>query len=145
MLKDDIALIGPGVEQILGESFDLDVMLQYPAWTWEDRDLSNPPWLCGGGVPVFKGVYETWAIVNPWLIDNMTAKVGIIRSVRELHREWAIHHGVRRLQCIMQADFREGVSWMRALQYEYESTMYDYGEDGRHMYRFVWRAKEFGL
>lgn len=114
----------------------------HPSWTWTDS--KGVVLLCGGYVPVWAGLAESWAMVSRELADSLDKKA-ILQSVYESHQQISIALRYRRIQADVRTGWRQGAALVKFLGYYKECDMTDYGPRGETTSKWVWLAKEHGI
>jgi len=85
---------------------------------------------CAGVLPIWEGRGEAWAMLAA---DIGTDFVFIHNATRKYLREC----GIRRIEAVVDAQFRQAKRWVMTLGFEYEGWMKAYTPDGRDCIRFA--------
>tara|TARA_Y100000296_G_scaffold61607_1_gene71467 strand:+ start:3744 stop:4205 length:462 start_codon:yes stop_codon:yes gene_type:complete len=87
-----------------------------------------------GILPLWEGVGHAWVVFGA---DYRKHRIWIHRQVRNMFFKIAVGMKFRRVQANVQADFHEALRWIEALGFECESTLRQYGPDGKDHYMYT--------
>ena len=136
---NDFELINDPVEStFLPEPFK-KALEDAPAFTWATEE--GEVLVCAGLVPIWKGLFEAWAVVSQRLIDH-PEKFYILQNIYHTLVEFIDILGIRRIQADVVTSMRESHAFLYHLHFKPESELFQYGPNGESMTRFVWLAKD---
>lgn len=117
-------------------------LCQQPSWTWyADDGVTQMTLFCGGIIEIEPGVVESWAVVNAKL-PFMKIRLRLIKELKAFHLEYAHYHDIRRVQCLIDGDYRHAHTLVKWLGYKHEARLEEWGRSGGVKHRYAWLLKD---